>query len=209
MYRSYAHAVGFHIDPCPPRSPEYKGKVERRIRDRRAILDPRRRAWKDLDELQRCSDDRVAQSHRIRTCPMTGSTVAEAWELEKASLAALPVLPEPFDVAVTRDVHVDCLVAFEGRQYTVPFQYVGRPVEVRGCANTVQILSDGRVLREYPRHTEQRVLIDRTCYEGDATDEILPPVPLGKMGRKLVEIAEMSPEKRPVDLYAALAEVAR
>jgi hypothetical protein len=29
------------------------------------------------------------------------------------------------------------------------------------------------------------------------------------MGRRLQEIAAMAPEKRPLDLYAALAEVAR
>jgi hypothetical protein len=29
------------------------------------------------------------------------------------------------------------------------------------------------------------------------------------MGRRLAEIAALTPERRPVDLYAALAEVAR
>ena len=38
---------------------------------------------------------------------------------------------------------------------------------------------------------------------------MLPPKPLGRMARKLDEIAAMPVERRPVDLYAALAEVAR
>ena len=38
---------------------------------------------------------------------------------------------------------------------------------------------------------------------------VLAPIPLGRMGRRLQEIADMAPEQRPVDLYAALAEVAR
>jgi hypothetical protein len=29
------------------------------------------------------------------------------------------------------------------------------------------------------------------------------------MGRRLAEIAAMAPERRPIDLYAALAQVAR
>ncbi|MEM7205666.1 MAG: hypothetical protein AAF628_35765 [Planctomycetota bacterium] len=41
------------------------------------------------------------------------------------------------DVTVTRPVHKDCAVNLEGRQYTVPFAFVGRQVEVRGCAGTV------------------------------------------------------------------------
>jgi hypothetical protein len=38
---------------------------------------------------------------------------------------------------------------------------------------------------------------------------VLPPVPLGKMGRRLQELWAMPVERRPLDLYAALAEVAR
>jgi len=33
VYRRYALEVRFHVDACQPRSPEAKGKVERRIRD--------------------------------------------------------------------------------------------------------------------------------------------------------------------------------
>ena len=41
------------------------------------------------------------------------------------------------------------------------------------------------------------------------TAQVLPPKPLGRMARKLQEIASLPVESRPVDLYAALAEVAR
>jgi hypothetical protein len=92
---------------------------------------------------------------------------------------------------------------------SVPFAYVGRSVEVRGCAGRVQILGAGRVLREYPRGTMERVLIDPTCYEGKSTDRVIPPQPLGRMGRRLQEILEMPVEQRPVSLYQALSEVAR
>jgi hypothetical protein len=82
-------------------------------------------------------------------------------------------------------------------------------VEVRGCAARVQILADGRVVQEYARGTRERVLIDPSCYEGPATDRVLAPPPLGRMGRRLQEIAQLAVEARPLDLYAALAEVAR
>ena len=52
-------------------------------------------------------------------------------------------------------------------------------------------------------------MIDPRHYEGEATSDVLPPLPLGRMGRRLQEIAEMTPQTRPLDLYAALAEVAR
>jgi hypothetical protein len=135
--------------------------------------------------------------------------VFEAWEAERELLTPLPEpLPEPFDISVTRPVHRDCMVHFEGRQYAVPFAYVGRHVEVRGCAGTVQILFEGKILRAHPRWTRERVIVDPTCYEGEGTDRVLPPPPLGRIGRRLQEILETPVEKRPVDLYAALMEVA-
>jgi hypothetical protein len=124
-------------------------------------------------------------------------------------LPALPLLPEPFDVAVNRPVNKDCTVNFENHAYTVPFRYVGQVVEVRGCADKVQVLAEGKVQVEYPRHTPHRILIDQSCYQGESTEGLLPPLPLGRMGRKLQELMDMPVESRPLDLYAELAEVAR
>jgi len=61
----------------------------------------------------------------------------------------------------------------------------------------------------HPRHTEERIVIDARHYEGPASEDVLPPAPLGRMGRRLAELAALAPEQRPLDLYAALAEVAR
>jgi hypothetical protein len=65
------------------------------------------------------------------------------------------------------------------------------------------------VLISYPRHTPERISIDPACHEGSGTAQVIPPKPLGRMARKLQEIATLPVERRPVDLYAALAEVAR
>jgi hypothetical protein len=146
---------------------------------------------------------------RRRICPATGTSVFAAWEAEQLSLASLPLLPEPFDIAVTRSVAPDCTVAFEGRRYSVPFSWLGRRVEVRGCSRQVQIYADGAIVAQHARQGRERIVIDPQHYEGESTDTVLQPTPLGRMGRKLQEIAAMSPQKRPIDLYAALAEVAR
>lgn len=208
-YRRYAVTVRFHIDPCPPRAPNYKGKVERRIRDQRLRADPSGYDWRDLSELQAFSDERLAEDALRRRCPATGTRVLEAWEAERPWLSPLPILPEPFDHVTTRRVSVDCLVSFENRQYSVPFAYVGRTVEIRGCVGVVQVLADTRIVAVHPRHTLHRLVLDPAHFEGEETATVLPPPPLGRMGRRLQEIAALKPEQRPMDLYAALAEVAR
>jgi hypothetical protein len=208
-YRAYAREVRFHIDACQPRAANAKGKVEAKVKLSRGIIDPYRKAWDDLEHLQQSTDERVQRWAGKALCPATGLSVLESWEDERRFLQPLPILPEPFDVAVTRTVRPDCMVSFENRSYPVPFEYAKEQVEVRGCSGSVQILARGRVIRQYPRKTAERILVDPTCYEGEATERVHPPAPLGKMGKKLEELYELPVEARPIDLYAALAEVAR
>jgi hypothetical protein len=211
QYRVYARMMGFHVDACEVRSPEQKGKTERRVGDCKG-LDVQGRHFDGLTGLQSWTDaDRAARAMK-RICPPTGLSVALSWEAEKPSLRPLPAsMPEPFDTVKAVPVHKDCTVRFEGRTYVVPFLYVGRTVEVRGCSGAVQILDPqaATVLITYPRKTRERILIEPACYDGPGTVEVLPPKPLGRMARKLREIAALPVERRPVDLYAALAEVAR
>jgi transposase len=208
-YRKYARAVRFHVDVCPPYSPQYKGKVERGIRGDRGWMEVERRHWEDWDELQEWTDRRSTEEAERRICPATGTSVLEAWEAEKRLLQAVPLLPEPFDLVVVHAVAEDCTVAFEGRRYSVPFDFLDQRVEVRGCARVVQVYAGGHIVAEHARQGRERIVIDPRHYEGQATATVLPPTPLGRMGRRLAEIAAMAPEKRPLDLYAALAEVAR
>lgn len=58
-YRRFSRLFKFHIDACQPRDPRAKGKVERRVRDQRLALDPTKRAWSDLAELQAWTDAKV------------------------------------------------------------------------------------------------------------------------------------------------------
>jgi hypothetical protein len=207
-YRSYACAVGFHIDACLPRCPQHKGKVENKVRFVRGRL-RLGGAFGDLAGLQRQTDEQLADSDARRVCPATGLSVQQSFEAERRQLRPLGILPEPFDLTATKTVQRDCTVSFEGRCYSVPFLLCGLQVELRGCASVVQVWHQGRVVAEHPRHTQQRLLIDPSHYDGEGDDRVIPPVPLGRMGQRLQEILEMPVEKRPLDLYAALAEVKR
>jgi transposase len=207
-YRSYARCVGFHIDACLPRSPEDKGKVESKL----GMLQRRLRLggpFPSLAALQGDSDAQLDRWAQRRTCPITGRSVQDSWQEELPRLRPVPLLPEVFDVAVTRAVHADCTVNFEGRAYSVPFRLCGLSVEARGCAATVQVVHEGRVVAEHPRASRERVVLDPAHYEGPGDERVAPPVPLGRMGRRLQEIVSQPVERRPLDLYAALAEVAR
>ena len=105
---------------------------------------------------------------------------------------------------VARNVTRDCLVRFEGREYAVPFRYAGRVVQVRGAPGLVQIYADGQELIHYPRHTQTRLLIDQSCYEGEATERVAAPTPLGHLGQQIVARRSWDAAQRPVSAYETL-----
>jgi hypothetical protein len=137
-------------------------------------------------------------------------SVYETWLAERRLLTPLPEpLFEPFDLALTRKVSLDALVAFESRHYSVPFAFTGMHVEVHGCAETVQILHEAQIIAVHPRHTGERLVIDVRHYDGRSTDRVQAPPPLGRLSRRMLEIADEPVTHRSIDYYHALAEVAR
>ena len=208
-YAAYARQLGFVPDACRIRRPTDKGKVERRVRDVRWNLIRRNERFETLADLQTTSDRRVRESAERLRCPLTGQSVAESWQLERPHLAPLPkTLPTPFDTQVQRPVGRDGLVRFDGREYGVPFACVGRAVQVRGCAATVEIYVEDTCVMSYPRHTACRLLIDQRCYEGAPPDHLEAPTPLGRIGQRIVlpKSWDWQAPTRPLDGYAALVE---
>lgn len=159
-----------------------------------------------MGELQEWSDGRSDDNDKRRRCPATGTTVWEAWCVERALLSPLDHLPEPFDIEVRRPVAIDCLVSFERRRYSVPFQLVGMDVRVRGCARTVQIIHAGVVVAEHERRGAGDMAIEPSHFEGTNTNAILAPVPLGRVGRLFNEIARTEEHARSIDVYRRLVE---
>lgn len=185
-YASWAHQVGTIIDPSRVRSPRDKGKVERKGGDVGVYLDLEAEYF-DLAHLQAATDAAVRARLERLVSPLTGTSLAEAWERERAHLLPLPErLPEPFDVEVRRTADVSGLVRFEEHEYHVPLAWVGREVAVRGCGEEVVLLGGLEELVRYPRHTECLRLLRQDFYDGEGTERIAPATPLGRIGRQIV-----------------------
>lgn len=217
-YRAFAATCGFEVDACRPARGSDKGKVERGVSAfRRAMREVFRRGAGSLGELEERLLARGEELMGRWLCPVTGSTVAEALEAERRVLQPLPTMVELFDKVVSRRVRRDCLVSFEGRDYSVPFAWMGRSVEVRGTAREVVILGEGAEVARHRRGTEATLLIESSHYEGESTDRVLRPTPLGRRARQQLALrpgpapAEVTvPEDRGVgrslDEYARLVE---
>ena len=180
-----------------------------------------RRGAGSMDELQALLDGEADLLLDRLECPVTGSSVREAWQAERPLLQPLPSMVEPFDVLVGRKVQRDCLISFEGRRYSVPFTWIGRRVEVWGTLNHVVIRGEGEEVARHARGTRQRLLIDPGHYEGASTDRVERPTPLGRRAqlqmaglssssrKALLDAPERERIARPLDAYVQIVEAHR
>lgn len=220
-YRVFARTCGFEVDPCRAAKGSDKGKVERSVRTfRMAYGSVLRNGAGSMEELQRRLDARSYALLDRLTCPVTGTSVREAWESERQLLRPLPTMAEPFDVVVSRRVSRDCLISFEGRRYSVPFAWVDRQVEVLGTHAHVVVRAEGEEVARHARGTRARLLLDPAHYEGESTDRVERPTPLGHRAR--LQMAGLSGPgldtllllnggrvARPLDEYVRLVEALR
>ncbi len=144
------------IDPraCTPRKPNEKGQVERQVGVlRERFFRPRVEAA-DFDELNdRLLSQCVELAKRNAHPQIKAKSVYDMWrEEEKHTLIALP--PADYECCRTEDekrVGRDCTVAFDANRYSVPSRYVGKRVSVRGYAEQVKIIHDGKQVAQHKR----------------------------------------------------------
>jgi hypothetical protein len=218
-YRVFARTCGFEVDPCRAAKGSDKGKVERSVRTfRMAYGSVLRNGAESIGELQRSLDARSYALLDRLTCPVTGTSVREAWESERRLLRPLPTMAEPFDVVVSRRVSRDCLISFEGRRYSVPFAWVGRQVEVLGTHAHVVVRAEGEEIARHARGTRARLLLHPTHYDGESTDRVERPTPLGHRARLQMAglpgldtllLLDGRRVARPLDEYVRLVEALR
>jgi transposase len=217
-YEAFARACGFGVDPCRPATGSDKGKVERGVRTfRQAYGALLRASWPTWESLQAALDERSYALMDRLLCPVTGTPVREAFEAERRLLKPPPGLGEPFDVVVARRVSRDCLVSFEGRRYSVPFRWVGREVEVLGTLRHVVVRAEGEEVARHPRGTQPVLVLDPAHFEGESTDQVLRPTPLGHRARlqmaglgaygEIWPLPDPERVRRPLEDYVQLVEV--
>lgn len=150
-FQEYSGHRGFIIDPAPVRHPEAKGCVENQIKY----------VQKNFFAGEEFIDRDHAQREAIRWCRTVaglrihGTTRKRPLivfeQEEKKSL--LPLSPERFDVPVFADctVHRDHHIQFKKAIYSLPTQYIGKEVFVRGDSALVRIYFQQQLIRTHPK----------------------------------------------------------
>jgi len=150
-YRELARFYGFKIDPCPPRAPKKKGKVEAGVKYVKKNFFA---AWEptDIDEANRKLDQWVEQVAGQRDHGTTRRRPLVVFqEEEKACL--IPLLGTAYVPVVWKKalVHKDCHLLFEGRLWSVPWRFVGKEVLIRATPDALSIYVDEHRIAEHDR----------------------------------------------------------
>ena len=136
-FARFATTCGFGVDPCRAAKASDNSKPVRNVRTaRRDFADLFVCDWPDLQQLRSALNERSAECHATRRCPITGTLIVDAHAVERP----LTTLRELFDCAVARHVSRDCFVSFEGRRYSVLFAWIGRTIDVRGAEPSTSTL---------------------------------------------------------------------
>ena len=153
----------FCLEPiaCARRDPESKGIVEAGVRYvKYNALQGRAEeltTWPDYQELAVRWRDEVAN---LRLHQATGQRPIDRFEQERSCLRALPPLPFDTDEIVATLVNSHARVRFDGNRYSVPPDYVGKPVTIRAGAESLRVIHEGR---EIARHQRSYARGQRIC----------------------------------------------
>jgi transposase len=144
-YSEMAAHYGVAVVPARPRKPRDKAKVENAVQvvQRWIVAALRKRKFCSLEEVnQAIAELLVALNHKPFR-KREGTRASWFAALDKPALSPLPA--ERYEIGHWRKlkVELDYHIPVAGHFYSVPYQLVGQPVEVRLTAATVEIFQHG------------------------------------------------------------------
>lgn len=150
-YAAFAAHYAFTTDFCNIASGNEKGLVENLVGySRRNFMVPVPRA-KNLEELnEKLINDCLSyrNNHKVQSRAVT---VKDAYQEESLYLHPVPMYKYDTSRTITPDVGDYSTVRFEKNNYSVPIRYLRRTVTVKGYADKVLIMYNGKLIATHDR----------------------------------------------------------
>ena len=139
LYKAFADYYGFKPQPCRVRKPNDKGKVESGIKYVKSNFFLGRK-FKDEDGVDRQLRNWLENTCNSRVHGTTRKIPKEVFEeQERKELKGLPKEEFRLPKVGSRLVYHDCHVFIEYNYYSVPFEYVGKKVDIEIDRSLVKI----------------------------------------------------------------------
>ena len=150
LYKNFAYHYGFHPLPCRVRRPNDKGKVESGIKYVKNNFFMGRTFTGEEDVKERLFKWNTRGNHRIHGT--TRKVPQEVFEKEeKMKLKPLPQEEFKLVKVGSRKVYHDCHIYVDYNYYSVPFEYVGKEVEIELAKNLLKVYHQGKEIAVHPR----------------------------------------------------------
>lgn len=150
LYKNFAYHYGFHPLPCRVKRPNDKGKIESGIKYVKNNFISGRTFSGEKDLKERLFKWNTRGNHRIHGT--TRKVPQEVFEKEeKMKLKPLPLEEFKLVKVGTRKVYHDCHIYVDYNYYSVPFEYVGKEVEIELAKNLLKVFYQGKEIAVHPR----------------------------------------------------------
>jgi transposase len=155
----------FEITACTPKAGWEKGQVENQVGvNRRGVFTPCLR-FASLEELnEHLREQMIMEAHNTKHPEFTERSVYEVYQEEKPYLRTQA---RDFEGYATEERRAgsQCLVRYDGNNYSVPCEYAGKSVTVRIYAMRIVLAVDGKAVAEHERSFEKgRFILDPLHY---------------------------------------------
>lgn len=156
-YAELAQHYGAAVIPARVRKPKDKAKVEAAVQvaERWILAALRNQTFFSIDELRAAIPPLLAKLNDRPMRHLKKSRRQLFEEVERAALKPLPTRRYEFARWARPRVHVDYHVEYEDHFYSVPYQLVGKQVDLRATASTVELFFEGRRVASHLRSAER------------------------------------------------------
>ena len=152
-YQDLANHYGVTVLPARARHPRDKAKAEVGVQvvERWILAALRHRRFFSLSELNAAIGELLVRLNARAFKKLPGSRRALFEQLDRPALRPLPAEPYQFAEWRKARVHIDYHVEVDGHYYSVPYQLVKKPLEVRLTQRTVECFHQGQRVASHRR----------------------------------------------------------
>ena len=157
-YGEMARHYNMAVIPARPREPRDKPYAENgvQIAERRIIARLRNRRLLTFGELRQAAMEALDELNRRPFQKLHGSRFTLFQELEKDALRPLPASRFEYAEWKTARAGMDYHAEYDGRFYSVPYQYAGRQLDLRSTVSSIEIFFEHERIASHIRsYTKQ------------------------------------------------------
>jgi transposase len=157
-YQDFAEHYGVAILPARVRKPRDKAKVEVGVQGvERWIMAPlRQQSFFSLGDLNLALREQLERYNDRALSRELGTRRSRFLELERPALRALPAQPYQYATWKRAKVFLDYHIEHERRYYSVPYRLIGKSVDLRITAHTIEVYYRGQAVARHLKGSGSR-----------------------------------------------------